>query len=761
MALRTLALVGAATMLLEILVARQLGTILGSTLDGVALAVNVALVGFAIGQVAAARVRERRSLASTWCRIALVGCIAASLWIGILLPVIAEGSWFISTLWGKICVSLPLLCGSIPLGAAVTTSFRASVDEVISRSSGGITALDLGSAFGALATPLLLLPLAGELGTLLTGLLLLGLASFVPTRSVRTESEVVRKDRRVSRRAILSAFWVGVIAFGLQLGWVRVLGEVLGSSLLVFGIASGMWLIGGAAGASLMPQLRLSLGVSRLRRVAWSSWLISQGISLLLIAFSPYLYLHFVSLVGETPGSSLPVAKALLLFVVLGLPGFCSGLIVPALLVDHGEKGRLDRGAGILQGANLVGSMVGASIAAFWIIPSHGPLFLFLLCGVGTVAAGIPALRKGSRGGAASSFLCGGLLLAAATQFWDPDLLGAGVFQWSRAEIVQGSALPGWQQREILDTFEGRLSRVQIERDLQQNTSYLRVGGRIEGSVPIDPAAPSMADLPTEVLLGLLPTWIGPGEGNLLVIGLGGGTTVATAVDTWSGKLIVVEIEPAVKEALLSDAGRVAFPAEHQALFGLKAPSILLEDARAFLARDDRLWEAIVIQPSEPWLPWSAPLFTPKFHRLLSRRLAPEGVAVQWLQLYRIGVAEFAAIVSSFREELGPVQVWHPPGTGEILLVAGKTEPAGQNRRESVEKAWSRVAAGALPVEPWLDDRAVERWLYQAGGGDRTQLRARLEHRLPLLGEGGRDLSGELLRSLQESLQNQLQTPPR
>ena len=101
MALRTLALVGAATMLLEILVARQLGTILGSTLDGVALAVNVALVGFAIGQVAAARVRERRSLASTWCRIALVGCIAASLWIGILLPVIAEGSWFISTLWGK------------------------------------------------------------------------------------------------------------------------------------------------------------------------------------------------------------------------------------------------------------------------------------------------------------------------------------------------------------------------------------------------------------------------------------------------------------------------------------------------------------------------------------------------------------------------------------------------------------------------------------------------------------------------------------
>ena len=127
---------------------------------------------------------------------------------------------------------------------------------------------------------------------------------------------------------------------------------------------------------------------------------------------------------------------------------------------------------------------------------------------------------------------------------------------------------------------------------------------------------------------------------------------------------------------------------------------------------------------------------------------------MQWLQLYRIGVAEFSAILASFRQELGPVQVWHPPGTGEILLVAGKTVPAGGNRRESVEKVWSRVAAGPFPVKPWLDDQAIGRWLQQAGGSDSKRLRARLEHRLPLLGEGGTDQSGQLLRSLQDSLEN-------
>lgn len=760
-AIRILALVGAATLVFEILLARQLGTILGSSLDGVALAITVALAGLALGQIGAARVRERRALPTTWCRIALLGCIPAALWVGVLLPVIADGSWFISTLPGKLCVSLPLLCCTIPLGVAVTTAFRASVDEVVQRSSWGIAAIDLGSAFGAIATPALLLPYSGEMGTLLVGFGLLGFASITRPTSIRIESEVVREDRRVSRRAVLSAFWAGIIAFALQLGWVRVLGEVLGSSLLVFGIATGMLLIGGAAGAILMPRLRASLGVSRLRRLAWSSWLISQGISLLLIAFSPYLYLQMVVILGEIPGSLLPLAKVLLLLVVLGLPGMCSGLIVPALLLDHGEKGRLDRGAGILQGSNLLGAMVGATVAAFWIIPNHGPLFLFLLCGIGTVLAGVPALRRGSRGGAASSYLCGALLLAAATQFWDPDLLGAGVFQWSRKEISQGVALEAWQQREILQSFEGRLSRVQIERDLRQNTSYLRVGGRIEGSVPIDPALPSLADLPTAVLLGVLPTWVGPGEGNLLIIGLGGGTTVAAAVDTWTGQMVVSEIEPAVKEALLSPAGREAFPDEHQALFGSRAPSILLEDARALLARDSRLWDAIVIQPSEPWLPWSAALFTPDFHRLLARRLAPRGVVIQWLQLYRIGIPEFAAVLSSFRQELGPLQLWHPPGTGEVILVAGDPLPAGHRDRESIEAVWSRVGAGPVPAAPWLDDDAVGRWLSQAGGGDRTHLRARLEHRLPLLGEGGRDVSGELLRSLGEALENRPARTPR
>ena len=228
---------------------------------------------------------------------------------------------------------------------------------------------------------------------------------------------------------------------------------------------------------------------------------------------------------------------------------------------------------------------------------------------------------------------------------------------------------------------------------------------------------------------------------------MGGGTSVASAVETWDGEIIVLEIEPAVKAALLSPAGAEVFPHENAALLGRTAPQLVIDDARSYLVQNLRLWDAIVIQPSEPWLPWSTPLFTPDFHELLASRVKPTGVVIQWLQLYRIDIPEFAAILDSFRQALGQVQIWYPPGTGEVLLVAGSSKgPA--DAFEKVEKAWSRVPGVPFPAEPWLNDSEVDHWLKMAGGADLSRLRERLEYLLPLREDQGKDLSRNLLTSL-------------
>ena len=75
-----LAMIGAALMMLQVLVARELATVFGNTLNGVTLAMNLGLLGLVAGLVLVTLNAERRTESSHWCRIALLGLIPAGLW---------------------------------------------------------------------------------------------------------------------------------------------------------------------------------------------------------------------------------------------------------------------------------------------------------------------------------------------------------------------------------------------------------------------------------------------------------------------------------------------------------------------------------------------------------------------------------------------------------------------------------------------------------------------------------------------------------
>ena len=376
-----LAMIGAALMMLQVLVARELATVFGNTLNGVTLAMNLGLLGLAAGLVLVTLNAERRTESSHWCRIALLGLIPAGLWTVYLLPMLIDGSRLYSSAPLRLLLSLPLLCGAVPLGAAITAAFNASREQVEERTSRGVSALDLGSAIGAVITPLLLLPELGETGSLIVALLLLLGCCRQEDVEGRIPSELAEQDSPVQRGDILIAAWIGLTTMALQLGWIRTLGEVFGSTLTIFGLTTASILLGGAAGAQAMPSLRQRIGAERVKRFAWGLWLIAQGVSLLLLAVSPYLFIAMIQWFSAEGISGLLWGESLLILAVVGLPSFCVGIIVPALMLNHGESGRLDRGAGVLQGAQLAGGIVGLWLAASWILPTHGTLGLFATCG--------------------------------------------------------------------------------------------------------------------------------------------------------------------------------------------------------------------------------------------------------------------------------------------------------------------------------------------------------------------------------------------
>ena len=759
-------LLGAATLCAELLWARALGHVLGSDLDGISITIALFLLGAALGSALAARIRLAPR---TWSALAVVSALFVHLWTLWALPAWSEGWAGLGTVGGKLLVALPLVFPALALGGAVPAWFRSGTlepDQVMRRTGRWVASLDLGSAVGALVTPVLVLPAFGSRGCAVAVLILVAVAMTARgarEHSRRSKQATVRADHAGSRST--QALVSGIITFVLQVTWVRLLGEILGTSLLVLGMAAAALLVGGALGSLMVPGLVRRLGAGALIPLAWSAWAVTQVIAMVCIAGTPGAYVKTLAVVGTTGATVLSVK--IVAVIVCVLPASCAaGLLFPALAAGWSrDEAQLAREAGVLQATGFLGGTIGALAAGLFLIPALGSLTT--LVGTAVVTA-VAALTAGFAWRAelprpqlaittAAALLAGlGSLLAGGL---DESLVGAGVFQWNREDIRSGHALEGYRQREVLYSREGRLARVTIERWTQENTCFLKVGGRVEGTSPIDPGAPSFADLPTQVLLGILPTLFHGGADEGLVVGVGGGTTVAAAAASHRGRITAIEVEPEVLAALRSPAGRVAFPWEFERLFpsGGEGPHIEFADARAYLHRESRRWQTIICQPSEPWLPYSAPLFTPEFYRLVASRLEPEGVAVHWLQLYRIRVREFAAILAGFRDAFERVWLVHPhPEASEVILLGSRADldPVQWRRRwnqPGVRECRQRFDWGAEPPLPLLDGAGIDRWLRGRASARDADLQPRLEFWLPLVGDRGENHAGKILATLVEA----------
>jgi len=747
----------------ELLLARAGALIIGADAGGLGWTLGSFLLGSAIGGLIAG---SGRGTPRFWC-LASLGTFALGALILELLPSLlleADLGRTSVRFLGSLCVLIPAL----PFGALPIAWYGVgSPDLQGTRQRVGrwLSANDLGSALGALALPALLLPLLGPrwtAGFLLASLALLhSMARNAPREVSSPVAPSAPRAGSSSRGALLLAAAVGAGTLAHQLVVTRLLGELLGASLLVLGSATAATLIGAAAAARAAPRLLDRWGADGPLVGAGSLWLLMQGAASLTI---PSLPSFLLARLGSFPPEAIlaPTLWKLAAVAVVVVPvGLGAGAILPLLLARGSEDAPgLRRLAGPLEAAWLIGGALGAWGGGVVILSRFGSEVA--LRGVAAATAlGLVLWTLRSGVGRSRLILIPLLLLAGGAFFesgrrWDPALLGVGIYAWDRGSIAAGEALEGWREREVTYLGEGRIAKVAIEVAPRQNAAYLRVGGRIEGSVAIDPELPTFADLPTEVLLGLLPSVEGPGEGSLLAIGLGGGTTVATAVENWRGEVTALELEPEVAAALRSPAGRKAFPRESRVLFpeGGGGPRILFEDARSYLARTSQGWDAIVCQPSEPWLPWSAPLFTEAFYELVRERLRPGGVAIHWIQLYRIAPEEFAAIASAFLQVFPDARCYHPPGTGEVILVGGgETAPAIVDARRNAPEtalAWARGAKTPFPT-PLISGEAFRAWCAIEGGDRRGNLRARLEHRLPLIGDRGVDRAGEILLGLSRS----------
>jgi spermidine synthase len=499
------------------------------------------------------------------------------------------------------------------------------------------------------------------------------------------------------------AIWlIGLTAFAsllYEIAWTRVLVLVVGSSTYAFTTILACFLLGIGLG-SLAAIGRGRPPRDLLVRAAY----IQGGIGLLASLLFPFfrglpVYIVATLQVPFLSATSLLVLHGLALAVVVIPPAIGMGLVFPVLAELAAQRtGTTGSETGRAYFANTLGSIAGAVLTGFLLIHTIGSERT-LVVGVminTAVAAAIAWRLHRERGGA-------GVMSAAERT---PILLGAlglaiAVFtpSWSHRLLDRGPAIYGRDKmnRSELDSFlralgaeqlsfaEGWNAAVSVWRN--GSATWLKNNGKADAS--------SVADMNTQVLVGLLPAAAHAAPKRAFLVGFGSGVTARTLADVPGLEhLDVAEIERAVLRAapLFAEVNRDVLhdPRIH----------VIEDDARSALQLAGESYDLIVSEPSNPWIAGVAALFTRDYFRIAASRLKDDGVFAQWVQTYRVPPGVITVVVANLRQVFPHVEMWYANASDLILL--GSRRPIRWDR-ERLSGLMAPGAPLAAAFRDWIE----------------------------------------------------------
>jgi spermidine synthase len=195
--------------------------------------------------------------------------------------------------------------------------------------------------------------------------------------------------------------------------------------------------------------------------------------------------------------------------------------------------------------------------------------------------------------------------------------------------------------------------------------------------------------MPTQVMLGQLPLLVAPSTRSSLVIGFASGVTVGSLLQSPIESVDCVELE------------RATIPAsrffEHVNNRPLNDPRLhlIIDDARTYLRVTPKRYDMIISEPSHPWVPGVANLFTREFFELSRQRLTDDGVFVQWVQIYQMSTETLRSVLATYQDVFPYVLVFRVGGVGkgkDLLLV-------GSNRTMNLDRLAVRLAEPRMSAE--------------------------------------------------------------
>jgi len=736
---------GATGLAYEIIWTRQIGILLGNTVYVVSMVLAAFMGGLAAGSFFLGRWADRRT---DHLRIYGLLEIAVALYCISLPWLIDRTVPLFRTIYAatggsgpllqtiRACVAwLLLLVPSFLMGGTlpVLSKFVVRTPGSYGEDMGLLYAVNtLGAVVGTLGTGFLFIRAFGVGATLLgatavtgtVGVMSLVLHARVPASALPTREEK-RPEPAARPEGETEAFWIatavfavsGFAAMSYEVIWTRLLALFVGPSTYAFTIVLAAFICGLAYGSAFFSKRAASIKNIWLALAALQ---VGVGVAMVFL-MNLTRWAHFalgdVMRVLRDRLLLLYLLQFFMLYVMLLVPTTLSGGVFPIVCQSlRAPKERLGKAVGGLYAGNAIGAVAGSLCAGFAMIPALGirgslrvtvlvNLFLGFLIVLYVLYRGTVPLRPRERRRAIA-------LVVTVVVY---AILALTLPGWSRKLLVRPPYIV--VSRGLVDPIADVSHEILHYEEGVNGTVVVVEGGGvrsllIEGKPDASAWAPGEAgplaaedlfatdtDMLTQVVVGHLPMFGARNRTDVLVIGLASGVTVGAVEQHPDVESIVcAEIAPEMYRAT-----RFFDHVNHNAIDDRRL-RVVFEDGRNHLLMNKDRYDVIINEPSNPWMPGAARLFTREAFRAADEALKEDGLMCMWVQAYSIQPEVMRSIVRSFSEVFPYVAMFQMADVDYCLL--GTRHPLRLNETELAQRfatASVRADLERVGVRQWTD----------------------------------------------------------
>ncbi|MFC0349050.1 fused MFS/spermidine synthase [Undibacterium danionis] len=684
---------GSAALIYQVLFAKKLALVFGSTSTATLTVLATFLGGMAIGSLIGGRYAQRvklplKTYALIEGGIAIYCVLTPFLFDAVQTLYIAIGTGLAPE--SPVLLTLRVLLGAgvllVPtILMGITLPFLAEVINAPGQKLGSKVALlyfanTAGATLGALLTSYAIIPMLGVNSTtriaalvnLLVALVAIDLAKKFPWHERQVTQFQVNNSSSLSKSAVICAILAlgigGVVSLGLEVVYVHMLSIVAGNSVYAFGLMLATFLLGLAIGGEVARRILKNEQINRLQTLFLSllGLATSLGLGMWIWNEIPNYFASF----AEQDATKSFVAREAIRAMVCGVAMFPPTVFIGASYVfamdvvtqNSGHSGIKMLGIG--AAFNTLGNIVGVLLFGFFLLPMLGGLGAAQILTAATLLLALMVVVIGGYRLAKMDFVVfgiAGLCAALSLQIkLDYNTLSSGANVYFIAQQWGNSV-------DHAESIDGGLTTVAVvpKSEAQKRSSAqkgefktLLTNGKFQGNNVWE------GEMQAQFGFAFAPLMHQERRERALVIGYGTGVTSKVFHDAGFKHLDIAELSSDVVNMAnkhFADVNGLVSRQDGVQMHVTDGRNLLL------LAPPTHLYDVVSIETSSIWFAGAASLYNKEFYSLVKSKLAKDGILQQWVQLHHMHTVDLLTVIATLRSEFKFVSMYIIGGQGILI----------------------------------------------------------------------------------------------